>query len=205
MSDYLHAEDGKIHTRYSELVRCTAGQIDKVIAERQGQARFESEDMAWGSDRHEIWAEESKTTGVLPACFYRLNHEYSIEYLEREFATEILPGVICHSRPDAVSKSAGVLIDYKTMIADHYQQGFDRAWTTYGDCKQLLFYAYQIGLHEIRIKRLVYFVEIWSRDRTSILGYVVIEKNINMGHIGKQLPWVKERIAMLTSNVKAHQ
>ncbi len=203
MSDYLYADDGKLHTRYTELTRCTVGQIDRVVAEREGANKFSSEDLEWGTDRHEMWAEESKKSGVLPECFFRPDHEYKLEYIEREFATDLLPGVICHSRMDAVSKSAGVVVDYKTIIADHYQEGYDRAWRMYDKFSQLKFYAYQLGLHGIRIKRMVYFIEVWNRQRDMIFGYVVIERKVRMSDLAGQLPWVKSRVAMLAGALKS--
>lgn len=194
MSDYLHDDDGKIHTRYTELTRCTPGQIDKVVAERYGARKFTSDKLDFGSDRHALWEEETNRTGILPACF---GLDWSVSHAEKEFASEVLPGIVLHSRPDAVCADCFTLIDYKTLIADSMAEGEVLAVERYGKSKQLPLYAYQLGLHGIRIKRIAYLIEIWNREQTEILGYKTLIKDFKMSDIARILPWVKERISYL--------
>jgi hypothetical protein len=102
MSDYTFTDDNKLHTRYSELVKCTPGQIDRVIWERKNPGyRTETEHMGFGTLRHSMFEAEARETGLLPACFGQGN--ISADYIEHEFTTEIWQGLIVHSRPDAVS------------------------------------------------------------------------------------------------------
>lgn len=121
MADYLIAEDGKIHTRYTELTRCTPGQIDRVIDERLGlAAKFKSDKLEFGTDRHDMWETEGKRTSMIPECF---GLDWPISHAEQEFASEILPGIVLHSRPDAVCAQIYTLVDYKTLIADSVAEG----------------------------------------------------------------------------------
>ena len=200
MADYLYADDGKIHTRYSELVRCTFGQLDRVVAERLGLVdRYTSDRLDFGTYRHEMWQEESEKTGMLPEIF---GLPRKVDYIENEFATEIVENVIVHSRPDAVCVAKQAIGDYKTMSAKDYDTGVLMATKLYRGSKQLIFYAYQLGLHGIRIKKIIYLVEIWNEKMDAILGFHAIEIDINLSDIAKILPWTKDRIATLTVAVE---
>lgn len=201
MADYLYAEDGKIHTRYTELVRCTAGQIDRVIAERVGDVKkFKSDRLEFGTDRHEMWEDEGKRTGHLPACF---GLDWAVSHVESEFATELLPGVIVHSRPDAVCASEATIVDYKTLCASSVGDGIAKAAKMYAKSRQLPFYGFQVGVHGIRIKKIAYLIEIWNEEQDEILGYHYIVKDLPMAEVAKMLPWIKERVSMLVSAVEA--
>lgn len=203
MSDYLYANDGKIHTRYTELMRCTPGQIDRVIAERMGiSKKFSSDKLDFGTDRHDMWQKEAEKTGQLPDTF---GLDWPVSHVEYEFISEILPGIVLHSRPDALCADVATLVDYKTLIADSYKLGELVAVQRYGKSKQLPLYAYQAGLHGIQIKRIAYLVEIWNREQTEILGYKNIIKEFKMADIGLILPWVRDRVAMLASAVDTQE
>lgn len=203
MADYLHSADGKIHTRYTELTRCTPGQIDRVVDERLGlAAKFKSDKLEFGTDRHDMWETEGKETGRIPTCF---GLDWPISHCEQEFAAEILPGVILHSRPDAVCADIFTLVDYKTLIASSMAEGELLAVQRYGKSKQLPLYAYQLGLHEIRIKKIAYLVEIWNREQTEILGYKIITKNFNMADIAHVLPWATARVSTLVAAIEARE
>ncbi len=200
MADYLYAEDGNIHTRYTELVSCTPGQIDRVIRERlKLSKRFKSDKLDFGTDRHDMWEAEGKKTGKIPACF---GLDWPISHVEEEFASEILPGVVLHSRPDAVCAEIFTLVDYKTLIADSLAEGELLAVSRYQNSRQLPLYAFQVGLHGIRIKRIAYLIEIWNREQTEILGYKIITKPFKMGDVGLALDWAKRRIATLVTAVE---
>jgi hypothetical protein len=200
MSDYLYSDDGNIHTRYTELVRCTPGQIDRVIEERLNpNKRFKSDKLDFGSDRHEMWEEESKQTHRLPACF---GLDWPVSHAEHEFASKVLPGVVLHSRPDAVCADIYTLVDYKTIIADTLAEGSMAAVIRYKYAKQLPVYAYQLGLHGIRIKRIAYLVEVWNRNQDEILGYKTIIRDLTMAEIAQCLPWIKDRVVTLASAIE---
>lgn len=203
MSNYIHDNDGKLHTRYSELARCTPGQMDRIIAERvDGSIRYESEAMAFGTERHEMWSEEGLKTGQTAKCFGR---QWAATHVEREFAVEIAPDVVLHSRPDSVSEPDEAVHDYKTMVCDSYEDGFLKAHAMYGKSKQLAVYALQLTTHGIRIRKMVYLVELWNRERTEIFGYVIVEKNITLGEIAKTRQWLMPRIALLASALEMQE
>lgn len=200
MSDYLYAEDGKIHTRYTELVSCTPGQIERVLAERMKlRKRFTSDRMDFGTDRHAMWEEESKRTGRLPEVF---GFDWPVSHAEVEFATELLPGVVVHSRPDAVCADVFTVVDYKTLCADSLDEGIRQAAKMYAKSRQLPFYGFQVGIAAVRIKQIAYLIEVWNRDQDTILGYHAIVKQLPMSDMAKMLPWVKDRVAMLVSAVE---
>ena len=205
MADYLYAEDVNIHTRFTELSGCTLGSIDKVLAKREGlMPKLSGEQFDWGAERHDMWAEESKRTKKVPSCFDS-QFIMKLDYIEKEFATMILPKVIVHSRPDAVSIKDETIIDYKTLVADNLQEGVRKAVRTYTPARQLKFYAFQLGLHGIRIRKGIYFIEIWSKDYKEILGYHCLVLNFSFKEIASVLPWAKERIALLVSAVRAKE
>ncbi len=200
MSDYNYKPDGKLHTRFTELTRCTLGQVKSVVDERMnGSQSFQNEAMWFGEARHKLWAEEAKKTGRSASSFSVLS--YPATYIEKEFATEILPGIVVHSRPDLVSVPKEAVIDYKTLSAEYYNSGTEKA-ESYKASKQLLVYAVQLGIHNIRIKRLIYMVEIWNMKRDKILGYTYIEKNPTLADLAQVVPWIKDRTAILLTALK---
>lgn len=203
MADYLYKKDGKIHTRYSELRQCTPKSVSKVLDIREKLAnRYESAAMAWGTDRHGMWEEESRKTGKLPEVF---GLDWNVDHIEAEFTTELLPGMVVHSRPDAVCVAEKAVIDYKTLTADYYAQGRKKAYAQYHKAKQLSFYAFQLGMHGIEIRKAVYLVEIWDRDQVEILGYRRVERDLDLLEISKVLPWTRERLLCLAEAVAARE
>lgn len=201
MADYIYADDGKIHTRYSELSRCTAGQIDRVIAERTDpELRVQTEPMSFGEERHSMWAEEVRKTGRLPKVF---GHDFKVDAIEQELVSEILPGVVLHSRLDALCKDLFTVVDYKTVQMEPGQE-LRSVIKPYIKSKQLKIYAYQLGLRDIEIKNGLFLFEVWDPERTKILGYTSHVQNYEtMGAILSVLPWVKGRVAMLKSVLEA--
>lgn len=212
MSDYAYREDGRIHTRYSTLIRCTPGQIDRVIAEMHGASRVETEHMSFGTLRHEMLEEEARATGRIPTCF---GVKAAADFIEHEFTTELIKGVVVHSRPDAVSAQQQTVWDYKTVVDG--KNGWQENLKGYGwrpkynaqrelvdhtvvpstKQHQLQFYAYQMGLHGIRITKGTFLCEIWNRERDEILGYEVIEFPITFRNMASIVLWVKGRVALL--------
>ena len=214
MADYQYKNDGKLHTRYSELIRCTPGQIDRVLDERSGLVtRFEGDSMLDGTMRHEMWQEEAEKSLQVPKCF---GLDWPVTHVEHEFATEILPGVIVHSRPDLVCGTVGIVPDYKTVVdgVNGWQKNlksygwrpvYDKQGKIIGDAvvpsskqRQLKFYAYQVGLHGIRIKEGAFLCEIWNKDHTAILDYKIVRFPITMKDMREAIGWAKPRIALLT-------
>ncbi len=197
MSDYTYdPNDGKLHCRYSQLLHCTPGQIDRVLAEVEGQQRVETDDMGFGTLRHEQWADEAQKTGKVAQCF---DLDWPASHIEEEFATEILSGVVLHSRPDLVC-SNGILVDYKTVVDG--KQGWQHIVDSYKSVakqRQLMVYAFQLGLHKIRIKEGAFLCEIWNAERDTILGYEVVRFPISLFDIAGVLPWVRGRVALLAS------
>lgn len=112
--DYQIKDPSKVHTRYSELLRCTTKQIHEVLDERQGlKKEFKgTTSTSFGKLRHDMFMEESQKTGKTPSVFDR---SFDVQMVEEEIETEIIPGVILHSRPDAFSINQATVIDYKTM------------------------------------------------------------------------------------------
>ena len=202
MSDYAYSPDGKLHTRFSELVKCTIGQVQGVVAEREpGFKRYQNEAMLFGQARHEIWEEEARRTGRVPSYLKGEPH-YIATHIEKEFATETYLGVVIHIRPDVVSVPEATIIDYKTLTAPTYYEGVEKAERSYKSSKQLLFYTYHLGLHNIRIRKTLYLIEIWNPERDKILGYTGVEKVPTLAEIAKIVPWIKERVSILSSALK---
>src|SRR5688572_17166342 len=101
MPMYTYPNDGKIHSRYSELKLCTPNQIDRLMAIKNHELDpFYSEHTAFGTDRHSDWEQETRQTGQLPACFQSLpaTKQVAIESIEQEYAVELVRGVVVHSR-----------------------------------------------------------------------------------------------------------
>lgn len=199
MADYLYDQnDGKIHTRYSELLRCSPSQIDAVLAERSGDhRRVETDSMTFGTIRHENFAEEAQETRQVAQ---RFGVDWPVLHIEHEFATEILPGVILHSRPDVVC-SNGILVDYKTIKSNdsvHWKNVVDQ-YRHVDKQRQLMVYAFQLGMHKIRIKEGAFLCEVWAPDRDTILGYEIVRFPITMFDIARVLPWMRQRVALLAS------
>lgn len=198
MADYqIDPNDTRTHTRYSELLRCTYNQIDRVLAERAGANRFEGDNMADGTVRHSMFQEESEKTGKLPTCF---GLDWPVSHIEHEFATELLPGIVVHSRPDAACEAVETVVDYKTVLDG--SKGWKANVEAYKHAskqRQLVFYAYQMGLHGIRIKRGLFLLEIWNKDRDKILGYEQVAFPITLLDMANVLSWARPRMVLLAT------
>jgi len=202
VSDYQYdPTDGKLHVRYSQLVQCTPGNIDRVIAEINGLSRVETDDMSFGTLRHEMFAVDASETGK-PYRSFKL--DWPVSHIEHEFATEILPGVILHSRPDIVCADVGILPDYKTVVDG--VQGWEHTVKSYSSMakqRQLIVYAFQLGLHGIRIRQGAFLCEVWNRERDTILGYETVLFPITLADMAGVLPWIKMRVALLASVIES--
>jgi hypothetical protein len=198
MADYQYAVDTKLHTRFSHFARATPNQVDRLIAELRGETgRIETEDMSFGSIRHNQFEEESRRTGKVAACF---GLDAEATYIEQEFTSEPWKDIVVHSRPDVVSVPGKLLVDYKTCVDG--AQGYKKIVDSYRHIskqRQLTFYAYQLGLHGIKINAGLFALEIWNKDRDTILGYETVGFAIGLREIAEVLAWVKPRVALLSA------
>jgi len=197
MADYKKENDGKVHTRYTDLTRCTPGSVDKVALEYLGiteRYRPTGGPMNFGTMRHEMWQEEAENTGVTPEVFKEFPCEYQVPatYIEREFATEIFEGVVLHSRPDVFSKPEATIVDYKTSISD-----YETTVKHYRASKQHLVYAYQMYAHGIRVDKAVYLIEFWDHDYKKIMGYAKVIVPIRVADLMMIRDWLRVRCERL--------
>lgn len=197
MADYNYPTDNKLHVRYTQLSQVSPGSLDRILAEINGQTRVETEDMSFGSERHLSWEIEAKRTGFIPKCF---GLDWPVLHIEREFATEIMPGVVLHSRPDVVCGN-GILVDYKTVKSKTPEFGGIRnAVDQYRHAnkqRQLFVYAFQLGMHGIRIKEAAFLCEVWDANRENILDYEIVRFPIGLMDIAGVLPWLRGKVALL--------
>lgn len=200
MSDYVYADDGKIHTRFSELKRATYGQVEKLVQERHGKTnRFESPIMAFGTLRHETLQDESESTGRLPECF---GIDEPATHIEQEFAVEIVPGVIVHFRPDVLSDQA--VNDYKTVTASvETLNGIARK--KYGRDMQLLVYAYLLNVLGLQKPLRRYLCEAWNVERTEVIGRDIYEAKNTIAELASARRWLLERVELLVFAEKQYQ
>lgn len=198
MNYIIDHSDGKIHSRYSELIKMTPGQVDYAMAVRLGEMdAFESEDMKFGTKRHKLFEAETRRTGKIPECFYEIGglRDVEIDMAERELALELTPGMVVHSRPDAYSSAEKTIYDYKTTLDG--KRGWQANVKQYKYSKQTVFYAMMLYYHGIEVTRAKYLCEIWNADRDTILGYDMVEQEINQEKIAQVQSWALDRLALL--------
>lgn len=201
---YNIKNDGKLHTRFTDLNRATPRQVIDIIREQTGQKkRFQSKTLTFGETRHEMWERESRESGRLPQCFIDAFPEYAgieISDVEAEFATEIYQDIVLHSRLDGLSKKSCTIIDYKTQ-----KKGAGGA-RIYKNSKQLPAYAWHLALHNIRIKQVIYLVEIWEFDESGnpvdVVGYEKFVKNLGLADTHNVAAWVRNRCETLAEGMR---
>lgn len=201
---YNIKEDGKLHTRFTDLNRATPRQVIDIIREQLGtKKRFESKTLTFGETRHEMWERESRDTGRLPQCFVDAFPEYGhieVTDVEEEFATEIYQNIVLHSRLDGLARKHATIFDYKTQ-----KKGAGGA-RIYKNSKQLPTYAWHLALHNIRIKRVVYLVEIWEFDEAGnpvdVVGYEKFVKDLGLADTHNVAAWVRDRCETLAEGMR---
>lgn len=209
MPQYQIPQDGRIHTRFSELKLCTlpdpkyphrTGQLDRLVALMAGEIEApQTLEMAFGSERHEYFEQESIRTKKIPECFWEVSglKDVELDFVEKEYAVEMAPGVVVHSRPDAVAQGIQTIFDYKTVKDG--KEGWQKTVKKYAypSNRQTTFYALMLKLHGIEITRAVYLCEIWDADYEHILGYDSVERIITPEDLDEVHEWALERILLL--------
>lgn len=145
--------------------------------------------MEFGTYRHKMFDLESKQTGFLPKCFKeQIPKNLKVSNSEYEFETR-LPNsnVMIHSTCDAYL-DGDYIVDYKITTQDI------QVW---GSKQQLVFYAYLLGLHGIKLKRTIFLTETWDEKRTKILGYQKLEHKLENWKIKMVQEWIEERLFTL--------
>lgn len=197
---YNIKDDGKLHTRLTDLVRATPKQVVNIINEQLGKKqRFKSDVMTFGEIRHDQWQRESEKTGLLPEVFRLAFPKYKgmqVTFAEKEFASELFKDIVVHSRMDAISVPSQTVVDYKTMVEG---AGGARRYKT---SKQLIFYALQLAIHNIRITKAIYFIEIWDREHKGIIGYDVFEMDIKPLDLMAVKKWAYGRCEVLAIGMR---
>lgn len=190
MATYEYPNDGKFHTRYSELKRCIPSQIDRVIFERINGVHDSNPYMDFGSKRHEVLAEYLKKNKKFPSEF-NLDMDINPEWVEREQWIEVWENVVIHFTPDAFGKTW--IMDLKTT---------SRGKSAYTSDKQLFVYAYLLGIKGLKIEKVYYVCEIWDTERTQIQGYEVLEKDVTQEDLQKAEDWLKSKSEFLYEALK---
>lgn len=195
MADYIFSKnDGKLHVRYSDLKQTTAANAETIVKKRYGLIKaYESDILRFGTIRHELWAQECKSTGNLPECF---GLQLPVSHVEQEFAIEIFKDVVLHSRPDAVLQEVGMIADFKTMTLKSSGKVKGCA-SFYKNDRQLDVYALQLAIHGIAIKEVVYLVEVWNKERTVIEGYDMYRRPVTLARLGDARMWLRAKVELL--------
>lgn len=198
---YNYVEDGKIHTRFSELENCTPGKILNAMEMRfKGKDIPQTGPVTFGVMRHEMFAEESKKTNKFPQSIidrYKFLDKVVVDMVEEELVTEIFDGIVLHSTPDAVSTQALLVADYKTTTK--------REAADYAKSMQNKVYAYQLRLRGIKIKEISYICEHWNPERTEFEKYSMYLDKISLLEISQTRTWLQKRCEMLKAAIKAYE
>lgn len=212
-------DDGMIlHTRYSDLARCTEKGVLNVVKEMLfGKKRWQGGITEFGSIRHDMFCKESLDTGKLPKCFADdLDIDWNVCMCEEEMQCTIFPCVELHSTIDAYCKDEHRIIDYKTASLDpeRIKQEGDKYITAeyhrhelyYKRSKQHLCYALQLMMKGEIAKHASYLIEYWNADRADkntanelqCLGYQRVDVDIDFTDLNEfKNGWLKERCERL--------
>ena len=192
---YEYEEDGKLHIRQSDLVRCSPRGAARVAREYLGYVGKYSGSgvLGFGQVRHDMFRQESEASGLTASCFKdELGVQFTADHVETEFTTEI-DGVVIHCRPDVVSTTDKKVIDYKTT------QGRSGQFTA---SKQLFFYAWVLFKNKIRVNEAVWLCERWSVDRSEIVGYELLRRPITLKDLAETERDIKRYIFTLKHAIK---
>jgi hypothetical protein len=210
MSYDYDKNDGKIHTRWSDLRRCstTKGALTVAAEMVLNKRRWTGDD--FGSLRHKMWEKEAKETGLFPEDFREILPAYKVSLIEQKFAMELLPEVILHSTIDVYAHEEFMLIDYKTFTNEDdlqkYKQPAKKA--------QLLTYGLQLLGRGHKVKRVMFAGERWKVDRErlddadyqpELLGYDHVIMPVSMIDMLKQRDVLKENATRLLAAIRVLQ
>lgn len=220
MKQYKIRNDGKLHTRYSELTQCSDAGIVRVLQLRAGELKkFTTTSTAFGSTRHEMFEEDVAETGNVPEVFThhevtreevratgKTPYEYQfligsmpVSHCEQSFATELFPGVVIHFTPDEIAAELETIIDTKTMIPSEAGKVNPNK---YLKSIQLKLYALLLRPHGITIKKGLFLIEQWTRDYKDITDYHVVPQKIGIMEMGEAQAWAKERVSRLQAGIE---
>lgn len=220
MKKYKIQNDGKLHTRYSELTQCTDAGIVRVLQLRAGEVnKFSSASTEFGSIRHEMFEEDVAETGNVPEVFThseitkeevratgRTPYEYQfligslpVTHCEQSFATELFPGVVIHFTPDEVAADIQTIIDTKTMIPN--EKGKVQP-NKYLKSNQLKLYALLLRPHGITINKGLFLIEQWDREYKEITDYHVVPQKIGLIEMGEAQAWAAKRVDILKAGIE---
>lgn len=203
---YQYKDDGKLHTRYSELVNCTETGIERVLEERYGQRKkLELEAFDFGRARHETLEEEGRAEGKVPTYFEA--GEIPISHAEQSFAIEAFEGVVIHFTPDLLSQEEFLIGDYKMVREpeEGWNGNFPSLWPMYKNSVQLDFYAWLLTFKKIPIKEKIYLGEYWNRERTEILHHDFVRRPITIVDKGNARAWAIPRIERLLAGIEVYK
>ena len=195
---YEYKEDGKIHTRWSDLKRCSTTHGALTVAKEMvlGKKRWSGDD--FGSLRHKMWEEETKQTGRTPECFRHIKIDQPAVMCEQQFEMESLPGVILHSTIDVYLPELSCVTDYKTFTnkedLQHYAQPHKKA--------QLLVYGVQLLVKGHSVKNLMFLGERWDSAREELLGYDHIMIPVTMLDLVNTQADLKQRAIRLKAAIE---
>lgn len=197
MPSYTYEDDGRIHTRFSELKNCTEGSIGRVIQARLfPEERYEGTLMTVGSLRHAEFADEIARTGKIPAVFQDLVGPLAVDGSEEGFACEILPGVVLHSTVDAYGRD-DYIADFKTVSAGVHPVTGEWVQKKPPKNRQTTIYSIQMALNGIGCNRSLYLFEYWSPDRSEVVGYGKQELGITQDMKDEAMQWIATRVDTL--------
>lgn len=203
---YKHRNDGKLHTRYSELMNCTEAGMERVLEERFGQRqKLELEAFEFGKARHETLEEEGKADNKVPE-YFEVGH-IPISHAEVSFAVEPFPGVVIHFTPDLLAKELYMILDYKMVREpeEGWNGKFPSLYSLYKDSIQLDFYAWLLTFKKIPIKEKMYMGEYWNRDRTEVIHRDFLRKPITVIDKGRARAWAIPRIERLMAGIEIYR
>lgn len=195
---YSHSDDGKLHTRYSELVQIAGDNgLERALEVRFGhRKKLDFKGSAFGKARHELLQEEGEVSNKVPEYFGI--GDVPISFAEKGYAVELFPGVVVHFTADLVSKPAALVGDYKTC--QEPEKGWSKrptAYSLYRHSVQLDIYAYLLGVIGVPIKEKCYMVEYWNRLQTEILGHDYYRAPITLKEKGDARRWLIKSIERL--------
>lgn len=190
MPEYNYPNDGKFHTRYSELVGCTSDIAAVRVAEQRAglRPRIQTGVMQFGIDRHDQFKDESERTGLTPEIFKdEIGFQLEVIHVEKKQQVEYFQNCVIHFTVDAYCKPHD-LVDYKTTTTSG--RGFFQSL-------QLPVYCLLMGKLGHRIERINYPIERWNKDRDTIIGYDLFTKDISIAELAEAKKWLRERVARL--------